>query len=257
MNPVAYVLSGFVIGALIAYSGVGAGALVTPMLVLSGVPSATAIGSDLLFALVTKVVAMFAHVRAQTIDWALLKVLAPGGVLGAVVGIALTDVLHVRLAHSEADRALRLLLGIALVIAATAIAIRPFLRPGASALVARPRKRLAILGFCVGLMVSLTSIGAGSLMLPLLLIALPGVALSRMVGTDLAFAVILLVPSLLGHTALGDVNPKLSGLLLLGAIPGVIVGARIHVRLPDVLFRFGMAVILTTVGVFMMLQAPA
>ncbi len=251
MNAVAYIVAGFLIGALIAYSGVGAGALLTPMLVFSGIPSSTAIGSDLLFALVTKIVALFAHVRAKTIDWDLLKVLAPGGFFGAIAGLVLTDVLHVRLTHSETDRALRILLGIALVIAATAIAIRPFLRRGVAAPPVRPRKRLAMLGFFVGLMVSLTSIGAGSLMLPLLLIAMPGLALTRLVGTDIAFAVVLLAPSLLGHAALGDVNPKLSGLLLLGAIPGVVLGARIHIRVPDALFRFGMAAILTTVGLFM------
>jgi len=258
MNALGCVVTGFVIGVLIAYSGVGAGSLLTPLLVLSGVPASIAIGSDLLFALVTKVVALVAHVRARTIDRELLMRLGPAGFVGTIVGIALTNVLHVHLGRSNVDHILKLLLGVALVIAAVAISVRPFLgRATAPKPASYPRKRLAVLGFFVGLMVSLTSIGAGSLTLPLLLLCVPGVTLSHMVGTDIAFAVVLLAPSLLGHAALGDVNLNLSALLLLGSIPGVFVGARIHARLPDALFRFGMAVILTTVGVFMMVRAGA
>ena len=257
MNAFGCIVSGFVVGVLIAYSGVGAGALLTPLLVFSGVPASIAIGSDLLFALVTKVVALVAHVRARTIDRELLMRLGPAGFAGTIVGIVLTNVLHVHLGRSNVDHVLKLLLGIALVIAAVAIAIRPFLGKAAPKSASYPRKRLAVLGFFVGLMVSLTSIGAGSLTLPLLLLCVPGVMLSNMVGTDIAFAVVLLAPSLAGHAALGDVNLKLSALLLLGSIPGVVVGARIHARLPDALFRFGMVVILTTVGIFMMVRANA
>lgn len=257
MNAFGCVASGFVIGALIAYSGVGAGALLTPLLVLTGVPPSIAIGSDLLFALVTKVVALAAHIRARTIDRELLWRLAPGGFAGTIVGIVLTNVLHLQLGRANVDHILKLLLGIALVIAAVAIAVRPLLGRAAPRTKGYPRKRLAVLGFFVGVMVSLTSIGAGSLMLPLLLLCVPTVMLSHMVGTDIAFAVVLLAPSLVGHAALGDVNLKLSALLLLGSIPGVFVGARIHVRLPDAFFRFGMAVILTTVGIFMMVRAGA
>ena len=256
MNAIGCVASGFLIGMLIAYSGVGAGALLTPLLVFSGVPASIAIGSDLLFALVTKIVALLAHIRARTIDRELLLRLGPSGFLGTIAGIVLTNALHVHLGRSNVDHVLKLLLGIALVTAAIAITVRPFLgrtAPGPVAIY--PRKRLAVVGFFVGLIVSLTSIGAGSLTLPLLLVCVPGVVLSRLVGTDIAFAVVLLIPSLAGHAALGDVNVKLAALLLLGSIPGVIVGTRIHVRLPDMLFRFGMAAILTTVGLFMVLRA--
>ena len=257
MNPAACIGAGFVIGVMIAYSGVGAGALLTPMLVLGGVSAPVAIGSDLLFALVTKIVALVTHVRARTIDGALLRGLAPAGVAGTLVGVALTHQLHVRLGGSHVDHVLRLLLGVALVAAAIAIALRPWLgRRTVSQASTYPVKRLAALGFGVGLVVSMTSIGAGSLTLPLLLLCVPGVVLGRMVGTDIAFAVVLLVPSLLGHAAIGDVDARLSGLLLIGSIPGVIVGTRIHARLPDMAFRMGMAAILTTVGI-VMLARPA
>jgi hypothetical protein len=258
LTPVLYALTGFVIGVLIAYSGVGAGALLTPLLVFVGIPASTAIGSDLLFALVTKIVALYAHVRAKTIDRALLMRLAPAGVAGTLVGLVLTNWLHVHLGKTGVDHTLRVLLGCALIAAAVAVAVRPLLgKRREDVPVTYPRVSLAIVGFVVGLVVSLTSIGAGSLTLPLLLVAVPGVMLSRLVGTDIAFAVVLLVPSLLGHVAIGDVNVGLSALLLLGSIPGVFVGARIHVRLPDTSFRLGMAGILTLVGVFMLVRASS
>jgi hypothetical protein len=254
MHAAGYIFAGFVIGALIAYSGVGAGALLTPLLVLTGVQASTAIGSDLLFALVTKVVAVVAHLRAKTIDRALLMRIAPAGVAGALCGVVLIGQLQVHLEHSHLDRLLRQMLAFALIVAAVAIAVRPYLVRGD----ARPEpafypvKRLAVVGFAVGFIVSLTSIGAGSLTLPLLLICVPAVAVTRLVGTDIAFAVVLLVPSLIGHAALGNVNLQLTGLLLLGSIPGVIAGARIHARLPDRAFRFGMAGVLVTVAAVML-----
>jgi uncharacterized membrane protein YfcA len=254
LHDAAFVFAGFVIGMLIAYSGVGAGALLTPLLVLTGVQASTAIGSDLLFALVTKVVAVVAHIRAKTIDRALLWRIGPAGIVGAICGVVLVGQLQVHVEHSHLERLLRTMLAYALIAAAAAIALRPYLvRSGdPSAPVSYPTMWLAVIGFGVGFVVSLTSIGAGSLTLPLLLVCVPAVAITRLVGTDIAFAVVLLVPSLIGHAALGNVNLPLTGLLLLGSIPGVFVGARIHARLPDRAFRFGMAGILTVVAAVML-----
>ena len=250
MNPIAVVAAGFVIGALTAYSGVGAGALLTPMLVFAGISTNVAIGSDLLFALVTKIAAVIAHVRAKTIDRTLFWRLSPAGILGAIAGVGLTAFLHLRLAHSVFDHTLRVMLAVALLIAAVAIAFRKVPAEGAHQ-ATYPKWRLAGVGFFVGLTVSLTSVGAGSLTLPLLLVFVPGALASRLVGTDIAFSVALLIPALLGHLSIGDVNLQLSGLLILGSIPGVFVGARIHRALPERAFRVGMSLILGIIGVVM------
>ena len=106
----------------------------------------------------------------------------------------------------------------------------------------------ATLGFFVGICVSITSIGAGSLTLPLLLVFASSVALRRLVGTDLAFAVVVLVPSLIGHWKIGDVNPVIAASLLLGSIPGVFVGTHFVTRLPERMFRGALAGVLVIVA---------
>lgn len=254
MSELAIVVTGFFVGALTSYSGVGAGSLMTPALILMlGVRSDVAIGSDLLYALVTKLFALVAHARVQVIDRALLWILGPSGVLGAVVGLALTAFLHLRIPQGQLDHVLRDMLGATLLLAAAAIGFsrvaREEERPGAQPRL--PVIRLALSGAFVGFMVSLTSIGAGSLTLPLLLLVLPNTPLRRLVGTDIAFAVILLVPSLIGHVGIGDVNAKLAGLLLLGSVPGVFVGASFVRRFSERIFRVGLTVVLIAVGVSM------
>jgi uncharacterized membrane protein YfcA len=106
------------------------------------------------------------------------------------------------------------------------------------------------------LTVSITSIGAGSLTLPLLLLVAPVVALRRLVGTDLAFAVVVLVPSLLGHWELGDVNPGIAGSLLVGSIPGVFVGSYFVTKLPERWFRGALASVLVIVALALLPILP-
>jgi uncharacterized membrane protein YfcA len=248
---VSYVVIGFVVGALTAYSGVGAGALTTPLLVLLlGVGADVAIGSDLLFALGTRLTALIAHVQARTIQWPLVAALSAGGVPGALAGVAISAHVHAVAGDGHLERLLRLAVGAALVLAAAAIVFNRRLGADATAgTLAMPFARVALVGAFVGLTVSVTSIGAGSLTLPLMLWVVPAVAVRRMVGTDIAFAVIVLVPSLLGHWRIGDVNAKLAGLLLAGSIPGVILGSHLVAKLPERWFRNALA------GVFLVVSA--
>ena len=106
-----------------------------------------------------------------------------------------------------------------------------------------------VTGLVVGTLVSITSIGSGSLTLPLLLLVLSQAQLRTLVGTDVAFAVVLLVPAILGHFKLGDVNVRLAMLLLAGSIPGVLIGTPLAKRLPERAFRVGLAGVLVIVGV--------
>jgi uncharacterized membrane protein YfcA len=245
------VLVGFIVGLCISYSGVGAGSLTTPLIVLFlGYDASTAIGSDLLFSLGTKIVAFLTHLRAQTVNYGALLFLSLGGVPGAILGVLVTGWLHRRFPIGAVNHDLKLALGVALLVAAAAVALtRSVAADKAAPTVALPHLPLAAIGFVVGTLVSITSIGSGSLTLPLLLLMLSQAQLRTLVGTDVAFAVVLLVPAILGHFKLGDVNVRLAMLLLAGSVPGVLVGTPLAKRLPERAFRSGLALILVVVGV--------
>lgn len=244
-----YVLVGFIVGMCMSYSGVGAGAITTPLLIFLGVGTNTAIGSDLLFALGTKIVAVLTHMQKRTIQWSVLWRLSAGGLPGAIIGVSVSAYLHHHLDVKQLEHVLRIAVAVALLISATGIIFNRKLAGD----VRREAKgentwQLATLGFFVGICVSITSIGAGSLMLPLLLVFASSVALRRLVGTDLAFAVVVLVPSLIGHWKIGDVNPVIAASLLLGSIPGVFVGTHFVTRLPERMFRGALAGVLVIVA---------
>ncbi len=250
-----YVLVGFVVGMCIAYSGVGAGALTTPLLVLFlGVGTDVAIGSDLLFALGTKLVAMIAHVQRRNVQPSVLWRLSLGGLPGAIVGVIISARLHHVLDIHQLEHTLRIAVAAALLLSAAVIFFNRRLAADLAHVAHNnlPTLRIAAIGFFVGLTVSITSIGAGSLTLPLLLLVLPSIALRRLVGTDVAFAIVVLIPSLIGHFSIGDVNVKLAGMLLVGSVPGVFVGSHLVTRLPERWFRGALAAVLVIVAIFLL-----
>jgi uncharacterized membrane protein YfcA len=249
-----FILVGFIVGMCIAYSGVGAGALTTPLLVLFlGVNADVAIGSDLLFALGTKMVAMIAHLQRKNVQVSVLWRLSAGGLPGALVGVAVSAHLHRVLDIHQLEHVLRFAVAGALLLSAAVITFNRKLagdHPHAASEL--PTWPIIAIGFFVGLTVSITSIGAGSLTLPLLLLVVPTIALRRLVGTDVAFAIVVLVPSLLGHLKIGDVNPRYAGMLLLGSVPGVFVGSLLVTRLPERWFRGALACVLVVVAIFLL-----
>lgn len=249
-----YVLVGFIVGMCIAYSGVGAGALTTPLLVLFlGVGTDVAIGSDLLFALGTKLVAMIAHVQRRNVQPSVLWRLSLGGLPGAIVGVTISAHLHRVLDIHQLEHTLRIAVAAALLLSAAVIFFNRRLAADLAHVAHNlPTLRIAAIGFFVGLTVSITSIGAGSLTLPLLLLVLPSIALRRLVGTDVAFAIVVLIPSLIGHFSIGDVNVKLAGMLLVGSVPGVFVGSHLVTRLPERWFRSALAAVLVIVAIFLL-----
>ena len=252
-----YVLVGFIVGTCTAYSGVGAGAITTPLLIFLNVPTSTAIGSDLLFALGTRVVAMIAHLQRRTIQWSVLWRLAIGGLPGAIIGVMISTWMHNHLDIKQLEHVLRIAVAAALLVSAAGIIFnRKLAGDSSSTSNELPTLRLAGIGCFVGLTVSITSIGAGSLMLPLLLLVAPCVALRRLVGTDLAFAVVVLVPSLLGHWRIGDVNAGIATSLLVGSVPGVFLGSYFVTRLPERWFRSALAGVLVVVALALLPILP-
>jgi hypothetical protein len=235
---------------------VGAGAITTPLLIFLGVGTDTAIGSDLLFALGTRFVAMFAHIQKRTVEWSVLWRLSVGGLPGAIIGIIVSVYLHRHLDVKQLEHVLRIAVAAALLISAAGIIFNRKLAGDTTAANGLPTLRLAAIGFFVGVTVSITSIGAGSLTLPLLLLVAPVVALRRLVGTDLAFAVVVLVPSLLGHWRIGDVNSGIAVSLLSGSIPGVFLGSYFVTKLPERWFRGALAGVLVVVALALLPILP-
>ncbi|MEQ1578111.1 MAG: sulfite exporter TauE/SafE family protein [Hyphomicrobium sp.] len=242
------VAGGFLIGFLIGITGVGAGSLTTPMLIGIGFHPTVAVGTDLLFASITKASAALRHHRLGNVNWPILGWLAMGSLPGAaiVVGwIYFSGADTHLLAH-----AIRKVLAVALVCSALAIALMPFLRrvqpsEDAAATDTPPRKLPTFLfGLLLGGMVALTSVGAGAIGVSVLTGLYPMLLARRIVGTDIVHAVPLTLVSGLGHAGMGNLDVTLLGALLAGSVPGILIGSRLTGYIPDWLLRLVLAVTL-------------
>lgn len=239
---------GFFIGFLIGITGVGAGSLTTPMLIGFGFPPALAVGTDLLFASITKASAAWRHHTLGNVDWPILGWLAAGSLPAAVAVIGW-------LSYSHADPALlafyiRKVLAVTLVISAAAIVLHPILRrrqpdEAHAALHMPPRKVATFLfGMLLGGMVALTSVGAGAIGVAVLTGLYPALLARRVVGTDIVHAVPLTLVAGMGHAGMGHVDLWLLAALLAGSVPGILIGSRITGRIPDWLLRVALAIVL-------------
>lgn len=227
-------LAGLLVGGVVGLTGVGGGALLTPILVLGfGVPPVAAVSSDVMASLVMKPIGGGVHLRRGTVDLSMVGWLCAGSVPAAFVGAWTIS----RFKGESLEDDLRLLLGITLLVAATAMLAKAALgqRGGVAPtgrVAVRPLVTIAI-GMVGGLMVGLTSVGAGSLIMVLLLVAYPRLSATGLVGVDLVQAVPLVAAAALGHLLFGDIRLDVTLPLLLGAIPGVYLGARASARAPD------------------------
>lgn len=247
-----YPVSGFVVGLLVGMTGVGGGSLMTPLLILLfGVHPASAVGTDLLYASVTKAVGTVLHGINRTVDWRITGRLAMGSV--PATGLTLLFLSHLDVHGSAASRVISLILGIALI--ATALSL--FFRTRILDLVSRrigdidPRRAAmltVVTGVVLGVLVSISSVGAGALGITALLLLYPRYRMARIVGSDIAHAVPLTLLAGIGHWLLGSVVWALLGSLLIGSVPGIIVGSYISARVPDVVLRIVLAVTLLLVG---------
>jgi len=218
----------------------GGGAVMTPALILLGwARPLVAVGTDLMWGALTKSVGAFVHYRQGTVDLSIVKRLALGSVPGALLGLTLLSYLHRR--HGAAmDRIVVRVLGVALVGVALSLFIRTFRGSRAQAAGSAtpwPRWTVSVVGAVVGFLVSMTSVGSGSLIVACLVVVYPTTPLRRIVGSDILHALILVGVSALGHLGLGSVNFPLLAALLLGSIPGVWLGSRMSLVFPEKLLR--------------------
>lgn len=254
MTDLAQVVSGFGVGAIVGMTGVGGGSLMTPLLVLLfGVAPATAVGTDLLYAAITKVGGTAAHALRGNVDWRIAGLLACGSLPAAVLTLATVAQLAPH-GLGSASRIITTALGFALFLTAVALVFRRRLQRWALSRAAAPgapdrSDRATILtGTVIGTLVSLSSVGAGALGVTALLLLHPRLATTRIVGSDLAHAVPLALVAGLGHWWLGNVDWRLLGTLLAGSLPGIVVGSHVASRIPERVLRPTLAGVLVLVA---------
>ena len=250
-NPL-YTISGFAVGMLVGLTGVGGGSLMTPLLVLLfGIHPATAVGTDLLYAAVTKSVGTAVHGFSGTVDWRIVRRLAIGSAPATTLTIVLLAALG---AHGKPSSGLiSFILGLAVLITAVLLLTRSWVLRTLSARLGdiSPRKAamLTVLtGAVLGVLVSLSSVGAGALGVTALFLLYPKTSTARIIGSDIAHAVPLTLLAGAGHLMLGSVDWHLLLSLLSGSIPGIVVGSLIAVRVPDWVIRPALACVLMVVG---------
>jgi uncharacterized protein len=232
------VLGSAVIGLLVGMTGAGGGALMTPMLILLfGVTPASAISSDLVAAVVMRPVGAAVHLKAGTVNRRLVALMATGSVPCAFLG---AYILHLIGNSQSAPHDVEVLLGIALLLGAGAMVLRFALdRAAGQARTAmihelEPRPLLTVaIGALGGVIVGMTSVGSGSLMIVLLLFVYPTITAKQLVGTDLAQAVPLTLAAALGAIAFGHVQFAVTGSLIIGSVPAVLLGSSLSSSLPD------------------------
>jgi uncharacterized membrane protein YfcA len=243
-------LAGLLGGLTVGLTGMGGGALMTPMLVLVfGIDPLAAVSTDVVASLVMKPIGGGIHLRRGTVHTGIVRWLALGSVPSAFAGVLLLRALG---DGDDLSERLEQLLGITLLIAASAMTARVVMqsrRPQASLDAAEVAVRVlptVAVGVVGGLVVGLTSVGSGSLMIVLLLGLYPTLRTSTLVGTDLVQAVPLVASAALGHTLFGDLQLGLTGALLIGCVPGVIIGAHLSTRAPDRLIRPALVLVLVS-----------
>ena len=245
------VLIGFGVGAIVGMTGVGGGSLMTPLMMgVFGLPPAVAIGTDLWFAGLTKVSGSIAHWRHDHIDKTILKQLLWGSIPAALATIAL---MHATGITKNWASALTFSLGIALLLTAVVV----FFRPAWHAVGLKLERWIpqhckapwtVACGVLLGVLVSISSIGAGAIGATLILLLHPHLPTRRLVGTDIAHAVPLTLVAGVGHATLGHIDWAMLATLLVGSIPGIWLGAQLTRLLPERLVRGLLCLSLLTAG---------
>jgi len=247
-----YALTAFAVGLLVGVTGVGGGSLMTPVLILLfGMNPAAAVGTDLLHAAVTRSAGSVVHGLNRTIDWRAARLMAIGSIPMAIVTLAALDALDV---NSAATRLLiNAVLTLALLLTAITLILRDRIAARYSTRVARlAKEEVAALtiaaGAVVGTIVAISSVGAGALGVTALVLLYPRLPTARIVGTEIAHAVPLTIVAGIGHWWLGSVDMQVFLSLIVGSVPGILIGSYAAVRIPEVALRLVLAATLLAVA---------
>jgi uncharacterized membrane protein YfcA len=247
-----FMISGFFIGMLIGQTGMGGGSLMTPILVLFfGIHPATAVGTDLLYASATKTAGTLVHGLNHTVDWRIVTRLASGSVPATVVTLAAIS--HFDMTGPQSSKVISLVLGVMLLLTALSLIFRrQFLGLVGPVLDRVPPAKAArltvVIGVILGVLVTISSVGAGAMGVTALLLLYPRVPMAVIVGSDIAHAVPLTLVAGVGHWWLGSVDWHLLTSLLGGSIPGIVLGSYLSAHISDGVLRPILAVTLIVVG---------
>lgn len=258
----AYIVSGFAVGLLVGLTGVGGGSLMTPVLtLLFGVPPAVAVGTDLAFASATKSVGVLAHRFRGTIQWRSVRYLSTGALPAAILTTAVLSqfgTLDPQLGHF-----IRYSIAVSLLLTVVALLFQTQLQTW---LIEHPEKRLlgakldiatVMAGVMLGTLVTVSSIGAGAVGAMLLILLQPQLTPAQIAGTDIAYAVPLTALAALGHWWLGSINWELLAILLVGSVPGIVIGSLAARAVPQYLLRRVLATTLASVATLLLLPRHA
>lgn len=250
-----YIAAGAGVGLAVGLTGVGGGSLMTPLLLVFGFPPQTAIGTDLLYASITKAGGAAMHAKRGNVDWRAAGLMAAGSLPAAIITTLFLFLLGTHAGGYQS--LLTISLGIMLITTATLLFFKRRIQRQASSgnhfLVRWLQEKRDLVTFLVGLLlgvlVTLSSVGAGVFGTAMLLILYPTFASTRIVGTELTHAVPLTLIAGLGHLWLGDVNLELLAALLVGSLPAIYIGTQLGSRLPDRVLHSLLAIVLMSLGV--------
>ena len=253
-------LFGLLIGFLVGLTGVGGGSLMTPFLVaVVGVPPATAVGTDMVYATFTKLTGSVQHYRQRSVNLEVAIFLGLGSIPAGLLGVATLEWMKHAFDAEMLKSFMITIIALTLVLVGASLIYREYLMPsrndaprpgtwdGKSRMSRRRRGYTVLFGATGGYLVGLTSIGSGSVMAVILLLLYP-IAPAVIVGTDIAHATVLSLVVGIAHITQGNVNFGLAGTLLLGSVPGVLIGARVAPWLPGKPLKAILAVMLIFVG---------
>lgn len=252
MQELAFIIAGLAVGLVVGLTGVGGGSLMTPLLIFGfGIHPHLAIGTDLLFAAFTKFGGSVALARARRIDWPVVAWVAAGSVPASLATLYLLH--RSGPATAASQHLMTSTLGIALLLTAAALTYKVLVGSQPIAPVgALPRgHKAATIGFgaLLGVLVTLTSVGAGAIGVLVLMLLYPALPLPRIVAADIAHAVPLTLVAGLGHASIGSVDWSLLGLLLVGSLPGIWLGSRLIHAIPERAVRSLLSVLLGYAGI--------
>jgi len=249
-----YVFSGLAVGFIVGMTGVGGGSLMTPILIYLGFSPSSAVGTDLLYAAVTKSGGVYVHQKKKNIDWRITGLLAIGSLPAAVITLL---VLHqIGFDSKNTNAFIKTALGLTIILTALAIIAK-------DKLLALSHRRnwyftnmskthleraTVVVGVVLGVVVTTTSIGAGALGTVALFLIYPLLPINRLVGTEIAHAVPLTLIAGLGHAGVGNVNWDLLTNLLIGSLPGIYIGSHLPTVIPEKILRPVLATVMILVG---------
>lgn len=251
MEFVLYILAGAGVGLAIGITGVGGGSLMTPLLLLFGFPLHIAVGTDLVYAAITKSGGVWAHSLKRNINWKIVLLLSTGSIPGAILTIL--SLKHLFNDPTSYTSILSTSLGIMLILTALVMVFRGTIKESGLSIplsLKRLRDSVTILmGFVLGILVTLSSVGAAVVATAILMIMYPRLSSTQIVGTNLAHAVPLTMIAGSGHALLGNVDFQLLVFLVLGSLPAIYLGSRISSYIPDRFLQQILITILFAVGI--------